>query len=369
MATIGKMHRITDSPQRFLIPVLLVAAARAGIAFAIYVTLAGKQGFGIAQIFFAHDSGYYVDIAESWYPQYLAPVWHVFPLYPSMIKVAYLLGADVSTSAVVIAVGCGLISMPIFQIIVEYYFSKGYAMIAALLYFLLPPVFVFTGVAYSESLFLLFTLLAWYCHLREHEKRSLIAAVMSSMARANGVLIIIPLAYDYLRRRKFMRLISLTIPLLFVFGWLMYGYMMTGKWAYFASNIFWQSENITAFRQSLINILQGKVYAIEFIMAIGFKYLPVTVAAVTSFVVFIIFCYKVLKIDRALGFFCFGYLAALLLFGFPATFGSYPRFLGVLFPIGLVMYTGRTWLLILIIIGLIALDYLAWLAFLTDGFI
>jgi len=286
-----------------------------------------------------------------------------------MIRVAYLLGVDIPVSAVVIAVGCGLISVPIFQIIVEHYFSKRYAMIATLLYFLLPPVFVFTGVAYSESLFLLFTLLAWYCHLRGHEEMSLIAAVLSSLARANGVLIIIPLGYDYLRRRQFRCLVLLTIPLLFVFGWLMYGYMMTGRWAYFASNVFWQSENITAFRQSLINTLQGKMYAIEFIGAIGFKYLPITIAAVTSFLVFIILCYKVLKIDRALGLFSFGYLAALLLFGFPATFGSYPRFLGVLFPIGLTLYTGRTWLVILIIIGLLALDYLAWLAFLTDGFI
>jgi len=184
MATLGfERRRITDSAQRFLIPVLLVAAARTAIAFTVSLSLAWKQGFGIGQLFFAHDSGYYVDIAESWYPPYLAPVWHVFPLYPSMIRVAHLLGVDVSVSAVVIAVGCGLISVPIFQIIVEHYFSKRYAMIATLLYFLLPPVFVFTGVAYSESLFLLFTLLAWYCHLRGHEERSLIAAVLGSVAR------------------------------------------------------------------------------------------------------------------------------------------------------------------------------------------
>jgi len=304
MATLGfERRRITESAQRFFIPVLLIAAARAAIAFTIGLSLGWRQGFGITQIFFAHDSNFYVDIAKLWYPPYLALVWHEFPLYPSMIRAAYLLGADVPVSAVVIAVGCGLISVPIFQIVVEYYFSKRYAMIATLLYFLLPPVFVFSGVAYSESIFLLFTLLAWYCHLRGHEERSLIAAVLSSLARANGVLITIPLAYDYLRRRQFRHLALLTIPLLFVFGWLMYGYIMTGTWAYFASNIFWQSENITVFRQSLINILQGRMYAIEFIAAIGFKYLPITIAAVTSFVVFIILCYKVLKIDRALGFF------------------------------------------------------------------
>jgi hypothetical protein len=172
-----------------------------------------------------------------------------------------------------------------------------------------------------------------------------------------------------LKRRQFRRLFFLTIPLLFVFGWLIYGYLMTGRWAYFASNIFWQSGNITVFRQSLINVLQGKMYAIGFIAAMGFKYLPITIGAVISLVVFIIICYKVLKIDHALGIFSFSYLAALLLFGFPATFGSFPRFLGVLFPIGLTLYTGRAWLLIMIIIGLLVLDYFAWVAFLTDGFI
>jgi hypothetical protein len=114
--------------------------------------------------------------------------------------------------------------------------------------------------------------------------------------------------------------------------------------------------------------LQGQIYASAFIVKIGLKYLPIAIGALISLMVFVILFYKVLKIDRALGVFCFSYAVALFAFGFPATFGSFPRFLGVLFPIGLPMYTHRLTLRVVIIIGLLILDYLAWLAFLKDGF-
>ena len=369
MALLGaERHRNTESATRFLFPILLVGIARAAIALIISFSFNGNQSFRIVSIFLAHDSGYYVNIAEFWYPRYLAPTWHIFPLYPSIVRAAFLVGGGAPVSAVIVAVGCGLISIPVFQSIAEFYFSKSHAIVATIFYFLIPPVFVFSGVAYSESLFLLGTLLAWYCHLRRDDGKVIVAAVVATLARANGVLVVIPLAHDYLTRRQFRRLLALFIPISVMLGWLTYGYLMTGQLAYFASNIFWRSQNIVLFRESLINVLEGQIYASAFIVKIGLKYLSIALGALISFMVFVVLCYKVLKIDRALGIFCFSYAAALFAFGFPATFGSFPRFLGVLFPIGLPMYTHRLTLRVLIIVGLLVLDYFAWLAFLKDGF-
>jgi hypothetical protein len=159
------------------------------------------------------------------------------------------------------------------------------------------------------------------------------------------------------------------IPVLAVSSWLTYGSVITGTWAYFESSIFWNNENISIFRRSMIGVLQGRAGSIEFIVTIGIKYLPITIAAVASFCILALICYKSMKIDRTLGIYSVSYLAALMIFGFPATFGSFPRFLGFLFPIGLPLYTRRIWILALVVIVLLALDYLAWLAFLKDRFI
>jgi len=55
--------------------------------------------------------------------------------------------------------------MAIFQQVAEAYLSRPQAISATILFFLLAPVFVFSGVIYSESLFLLLTLLAYRFHL------------------------------------------------------------------------------------------------------------------------------------------------------------------------------------------------------------
>jgi hypothetical protein len=144
---------------------------------------------------------------------------------------------------------------------------------------------------------------------------------------------------------------------------------MTGGPAYFASNIYWQSANISMFRVGLIEILSGNLSGVGFILAIGLTYLPITIAACAAVILVLALSWKVLRIDKALGVYAFAYLLALSVFGFPATFGSYPRFLGFLFPIGLPLHTRRVWLLAIAAAGLLVLDYFAWLGFLANGFI
>lgn len=83
-----------------------------------------------------------------------------------------------------IATACGLLSIPAFQKIAEGYLSASPALTATLLYFLVPPVFVFAGVGYSEPIFLLFSLLAWYFHREQKEFKASISAALCSLVRA-----------------------------------------------------------------------------------------------------------------------------------------------------------------------------------------
>jgi 4-amino-4-deoxy-L-arabinose transferase-like glycosyltransferase len=76
---------------------------------------------------------------------------------------------DIQIGALLVSGLSGIASIPLFLVIARHYLQAQRALYATLLYFLLPPVFVFSGVNYSEPLFLLITLLAWHFHLTGRE--------------------------------------------------------------------------------------------------------------------------------------------------------------------------------------------------------
>ncbi len=147
------------------------------------------------------DSNYYYSIAVAWYPHHLSAEW-AFPLYPAMIRVVAMLGIEVTYAALIITTFSGLISVLVFQRIAGRYLGRVQGATTTLLYFTLPPVFVFSAVSYSEPVFLLFSLLAWYLHVNRRDMLAGSAAAISSMARPYGVLMALPLFLDYVRRQN-----------------------------------------------------------------------------------------------------------------------------------------------------------------------
>jgi len=79
--------------------------------------------------------------------------------------------------------------------------------------------------------------------------------------------------------------------------------------------------------------------------------------------------FRVWKIDRALAYYSLASLLVIVYFGFFPSFGSFPRYLTFIFPIGLALGTRRNWLFYGAVITFLALSLVAWWAFLTDGFI
>jgi len=355
--------------RRFLVPVAFISSIRVVFAALLYLTLFREEGSSWIQVFANWDTGHYYLIALSWYPNFLAPRWAFFPFYPLLIRILSSVGLSIPISALIISTTCGIISIPVFQRIAEKYYTKGHALTTTLLYFLFPPVFVFLGVNYSESLFLLLTMLTWLYHLRGAEYKSLLAACFASLTRPYGVFIVFALAYDYLRKRQFGMVARLLIPILIVFGWVLYSFLETGTIAIMsATAIFWNSGNVEMIRQGLSGVMHGDFSSVRLLLFVGLHHLPLVIVSVSSVILVMILCYKAWKLDAAFAVYLITSILIIIWFDFIPGFGSFPRLLFFLFPIGLPMYTKRRWLAILVIGILIILSYVGWLAFLIDGF-
>jgi len=275
---------------------------------------------------------------------------------------------DVGTAASVIAITTGLACVPVFQKVAEQYFDRERALVATYLYFMLPPVFVFSGINCSEPLFLLFTLLAWLYHLTSRSGRSALAASLSAITKTYGILLLIPLTIAQARKRDLKAVAYLTLPASTFTGWVLYSYSMTGEIAFLSARSFWQSENALLFARSVVALAQGDSAAPGILYSFLVRYLPQAIAGAASCAFVLLLAYRVWKLDRALFIYLIVSVFMIFYFGFVPSFGSFPRYLLFLFPIGLPLYIRRMRHLAVALAVLTCLDYVAWVAFLTDGF-
>lgn len=358
----------------------LVAGVRVVYAAVLYYALETKGIFNVPflvvklpfdwlYVFAAWDSGYYYSIAQYWYPSSLSPQWAFFPLYPAVVRVLYFVGLDVSVGAFLVATIAGLVSIPLLLKVTEKYLPRDQAFKASLLYFLFPPVFVFAGASYSESLFLALSLLCWNYHLQSKDVRAGVAAGLCALTRSYGILMALPLAYDFLRRKEFRKLGCLAIPASALAGWLIYAYSKTGSFAVLSARTFWNSPNALVFRNALIELVRGRFDQLPVLLSFLWKYLPIALAALISVLFFALLTIRVWKMDRTLGYYSLVSFLVIAWFGFFPSFGSFPRYLAFIFPIALALGTRRNSLFYGAVVTFLALSPVAWWAFLTDGFI
>ena len=302
------------------------------------------------------DTAYYSAIANAGYPRILAPAYWFFPLYPFAIATFGLTGIDLATIAFVIALAAGLASVPLFLRIAKRCLSRDLANGTALLYFLLPPVFVFSGVSYSDSLLLLFCLLTWDSHLTGHDTRAGLVSALATLTRINGVILALPLAYNYVQRRQFRKLVYSAIAPLALIGWVLYGYWRTRMWfPMLAAESYFNPVDPTI-QKNVLQLATGDIAAIKPLL----HFWPIVTVGLT-FTLFIVFlAYRAFKIDRALGLYAFVSITIMFAFGiFPAVRG-FPRFFSFLFPVGLGLRTERRWVLVTVASFFLIFDYVLW---------
>lgn len=147
------------------------------------------------------DAGLYTRIAEGGY--HLGPGFPAFfPLYPLLVHVAdVVLPGGVLVSALVVANAAALGALAVLHRLAEHEFGPQVAQRAAW-YLAAFPTGFFLFIGYNESLFLLLAIGALYAGRRGHWWLAGALGGLSSAARLFGVLLVVPLAIEYLRHRR-----------------------------------------------------------------------------------------------------------------------------------------------------------------------
>jgi hypothetical protein len=377
---VSGLMSILNSKFRLAFPLAVILSVRMLFAGLLYVTLiANGPGIGFKQfyetapyswlyLFSSWDTTYYLLTSIHWYPDSLSPLWAFSPLYPGLIRILLPLGIDPLLSAWLVASIAGAVSVIAFQKVAELYFSASRAAVTTVIYFLFPPVLLFSGVNYGEPLFLLLSLGTWFFAKKSQFLRSSLMAALCSLARPNGVLLVVPLFVQCVRRRKLTELPYLLMPIMAFVGWLLYGYFATG--ILFVNRValttFWGGN--VAPTSILANIGDRIANAYLYGVPLPVRYTAIVVAG-SLFVTFvIILAYRAYKIDGALGLYVLFSICLIIPYGFLTSPFSFARYFAFLFPIGLPLYTRRKWLIICAVVLFLVLDYFTWNAYLTDSF-
>jgi Gpi18-like mannosyltransferase len=152
------------------------------------------------------DSFWYLDIAKNGYsflgPEKLSNI-VFFPLYPFLIRITSLLTAGNFVLA-------GWILSIIFLFLALFYFFKLIKEFhpeadphLAIIFLLIFPTAFFLNAIYTESLFLFLSLATFYYGLKKKFISAGIFGLLASLTRITGLLLFIPLIWEYLRNYSF----------------------------------------------------------------------------------------------------------------------------------------------------------------------
>ena len=271
-------------------------------------------------LFCGWDTEFYIGLARNWYFQ---PLYAFFPGYPGLIRGLNFLLGDYWLSAVVISISLGVLSLPVFQRLAEYYMTKTEALYATLVFGFFPYVFLFTTVAYSESLFIFLTLSSWLLYKHDRPLLSCLACAGVSLTKMYGIVVALPIFLDLIAKRRFRAISFLGLPAIAFAGWLFYCYQRTGDWlAPVTAQARWAETYGMAFGWLQQNLWPPlRISSSEDLIRLGFI-LAFSLLVASSW-----------HVDWKLGSYSLVMLVLLLCFG---TVASLPRFLSFIFPVWLV---------------------------------
>lgn len=156
------------------------------------------------------DSGYYLDIAKNGYSADLGQGimtkgqanYAFFPLYPALIKLFSYLFGSFYLAGLFISNICLLLSAYVLYKLVKLDYGPETALGSVKYLFLFPTAFILSGL-FSESLFLLLLLLAFYYARRKNWLAANLSGFFLVLCRPLGILMIFPIVYEYFKSREF----------------------------------------------------------------------------------------------------------------------------------------------------------------------
>lgn len=216
-------------PRDVVIAFVLTRLALLAVGLAAPLFIERPSGYGdigpqLLGMWARWDATIYIDIAKTGYfLRDQAPVTAFFPLYPFAMQVATLWSA----SREVIAIAGIVISNVSLLVMVGYVvalgrldFDDGVGRRAAI-YYLVVPTTLFLTAAYAESLFLALLIGSFYHARRGQLATAGVLGFMCALTRPYGILLVLPIAWEALRRRKLpVAAIGPVLGPLVFFGWL-----------------------------------------------------------------------------------------------------------------------------------------------------
>jgi hypothetical protein len=213
----GRAPGLTAAGRRWAVDVVAVlpawVAARLIVGLAFVVTDAVIDHHGLAprpapraQGLLAWDGVFYEGIAEVGYGGLPGEPLRFFPLFPWFGRVlSPAVGGDDGLALVVVANVAALIAAAVLRrLVIEERRDERLADRAAAFLLLVPPAFALVF-AYSEALFLVFTIGCFLALHRRHWASVAAAAYLAALTRPVGVLLVVPIAVELWQHRATLR--------------------------------------------------------------------------------------------------------------------------------------------------------------------
>lgn len=244
------------------------------------------SGIAPLNIWGVWDSLHYSEIASSGYivQNNIA----FFPLYPLLMKLLGVLTGNVFIAGLIISNACLLIACYYFYKLVRMDEDKQTSLDSIKFLFLYPTAFVLSG-AFTESLYLALIVACFYYARKDNWALAGTLGLLLAMTRSIGVLVIIPLAYEYLRSKDFKlerlkpdALFLLLIPMGLA-AFMAYCYYIRGDFLAFAHiQTSWGREISNPVYELISGLMHAKINAVitvlclvtltAFYKKIGFSY-------------------------------------------------------------------------------------------------
>ncbi len=269
------------------------------------------------------DSFWYLDVAQNGYVfKGVGQLSNIvfFPLYPMLVRV-------VSFLSLVNPVAIGWILSMIFLFLALVYFSKLILEFHSEISFELPllllltfPTAFFLNSIYAESLFLFLSIASFYYALRKNFVLAGIFGFLASLTRIVGILLFIPLIWEYFTHRprsSVFNLLSIFLVPLGTFGFFLFHYYRFGDFFLYLKVQSWWGRGFSVNRDHLLLLTHSA----------GVNLLTDIMFAVFAIIV-TYFVFKKLRTSYGL------YMVATLVVALgTGTFMSIGRYVLVLFPV------------------------------------
>jgi hypothetical protein len=153
--------------------------------------------------YWAHwDGAWYSELATEGYGPRAPQSTAFFPLYPILVRAGMIFGIGPAFSGVLVSLVCTLFATYFLYRIAEKFGGTGTARATTLAFSFFPTAF-FLGAPYTEAPFLAFTAGSfWAAYVRRDLLLAGLFGALASATRNLGVLLLIPLGYEFLRHRR-----------------------------------------------------------------------------------------------------------------------------------------------------------------------